>query len=401
MRNFNISKPLEQGQTQRPIKKRKEDFQPFHAKVLAINLTNPEYGVGKIKFEPIERGSQVASVALPQSNGIKQLPLVGELVLIHPSPETGADLLYTLPANAQNNTTTNIVDGYYSQFFIEREDVNPLQPFNGDTLLEGRHGQSLRFSHFQDTQHSWGGTGDIGGAITVLSNGQEAVDDGRSYILENLDNDAAILALIENASIEFVDNSKRDSYQDPIAVGNAFVGNQAILSSDRIYLNAREDSLLLSAQSGSIGLSGNSINIDGVSAIGLDAPSYSLEADNFTTINQTRTIDTDNATYNYDQFNLNGTNIVIDHTRIALGANASHGLIQSTELMADVASLSANLTSLSNALTGVVALLAALPGGQAPAAALQTAAVNLTTQATSIQTKATSGAYLSTKAFTE
>lgn len=401
MRNFNITKPVQPGQTQIKIKRRKDEFQPFYAKVLAVNLTNPDYGIGKIKFEPLERGTEVASVALPASFGIKQYPLVGELVMISPSPDDFSDLVYSIPANAQNNPTTNIVDGYYSQFFIERDDINPLQPYNGDTILEGRHGQSLRFSHFQDINHSWGGQGDIGGAITILSNGQEEAEDGRSFILENVNEDPAILILGERFSLPLEDSSKRDSYEETIQDGSSFIGNQAILSSDRVYINARENSILLSAQKANIGLSANTVNIDGVSSIRMDAPTYNIQSDTFTATNKSRTIDSQTSTYNYDQFNLTGTNITIDHNRIALGQNAVNPLIQSNELMTDIALLNSNISSLSTALSGVVALLAALPGGQAPAAALQAAATSLQTQASLIQTKASSGTYLSTKAFTE
>ena len=401
MRNFNITKPVQPGQTQVKIKRRKDEFQPFYAKVLAVNLTNPDYGIGKIKFEPLERGTEVATVALPASFGIKQYPLVGELVMISPSPDDFSDLVYSIPANAQNNPTTNIVDGYYSQFFIERDDINPLQPYNGDTILEGRHGQSLRFSHFQDINHSWGGQGDIGGAITILSNGQEEAEDGRSFILENVNEDPAILILGERFSLPLEDSSKRDSYEEAIQDGSSFIGNQAILSSDRIYINARENSILLSAQKANIGLSANTVNIDGVSSIRIDAPTYNIQSDTFTATNQTRTVDSSTTTYNYNQFDLNGTNVNINHTRIGLGENAVEPLLQSTEFLADIAALNVSLTSLSTALVGVTALLAALPGGQVPAAALQTAANSVTTQANNLQTKAVAGNYLSSTVFTK
>ena len=401
MRNFNIRREVTSGQTDKPVKRKQKDFEPFYAKVLAINLTNIEDGIGKIKFETLDRGNDMATVAMPISMGLKQYPLVGELVLVYPAPDRFSDLQYSLPANAQNSPTTNIVDGYFSQFFLEREDINLLRPFNGDTILEGRHGQSIRFSHFQDNQHSWGGEAGIGRAITIISNGQEVTEDGTTPILENINEDAAIITLVENASMNLSDSSKRDSYEEPITNGSTFLGNQAIIASDRLYLNAREDSILLSAQSSSIGLSGNTLNLDGIDSIRLDAPSYNLQADTFTTTNESRTIDSQTSTYNYDQFNLNGTNITIDHNRIALGQNAVNPLIQSNELMADIALLTTNISTLCTALSGVVGLLSVLPAGQVPAAALQAAATSLQTQASSIQTKASSGTYLSTKAFTE
>lgn len=401
MRNFNINKPITPGQTNTPVKRRKDEFKPFYAKVLAVNLTNPDYEVGKIKFEPIEKGVDIPSVAVPASFGIKQYPLVGELVMIHPSPDDFSDLLYSIPANTQNNPTTNIVDGYFSQFFIERGDINPLQPYNGDTLLEGRHGQSIRFSHFQDVNHSWGGQGDIGGAITILSNGQEETEDGREFILENINQDNAIFILGERFSIPITDNSKRDSYDTDIQSGDSYIGNQALLASDRIYLNAREDSILLSAQNQGIGLSADKINIDGVTSLRIDTPTYNIKTTDTQTVAETLFEEANQATTNYDQYNLNGTNVNLSYDLINLGENATHPLIHSTELVADLGSLTTSLSQLSTALSGVTALLATLPGGQAPATALQTAANNVIAQANTIQTKTTTGNYLSTTVFTK
>lgn len=401
MRNFNINKTVTQGQTQKPIRRRRDIDGIFAAKVLSINLTNTIYPIGSITFEAFEQSNTAAKIAVPFSTGIKQYPVVGELVYIHPSTDDGSELLYSLPSNTQNTPTTNIVDTVYADQFLEREDVNSLLPFNGDILLEGRHGQSIRFSHFQEPNHAWQGSATIGNAVTIISNGQRQTDESLELLLEDVNEDPAILALVEGASLGLLDGSKRDSYQEAELDGSTYVGNQAILASDRLYFNARQNSILLSAQNASIGLSANTVNIDGVTSIRLDAPSYNLQANTFTTTNQDRSVDSQTATYNLDQFNVNGTSVTFDYNRIALGANATHGLIQSTELMADVASLAGNITALSNALTGVVALLTVLPGGQAPAAALQTAAATLSTQATTIQTKASSGAYLSTKAFTE
>lgn len=401
MRNFNINKPITTGQRTAPVKRRKDEFKPFYAKVLAVNLTNPDFEVGKIKFEPIEKGVDIPSVALPASYGIKQYPLVGELVMIHPAPDDFSDLLYSIPANTQNIPTTNIVDGYFSQFSIEREDINPLQPYNGDTILEGRHGQSIRFSHFQDTNHSWGGQGDIGGSITIVSNGQEDTDDGRAYILENINQDNAILVLGERFSIPIEDNSKRDSYETPIEPGNSFIGNQALLASDRLYLNAREDSILLSAQNGNIGLSANSLNLDSISTFEIDSPIYRQKATQLSVQSETETRNANTGTFTYDNLNITGTTTQFSYTNIRLGEGASEPLLHSTELLADVAALTTSLTQLSTALAGVTALLTALPGGQVPAATLQTAANSVITQANTIQTKVGSGNYLSTTVFTK
>ena len=401
MRNFNIKRELTQGQTQRPIKQRKKDTQSFAAKVLSINLGNTNYPIGSITFQAFEQSNTSATTAVPFSTGIKQYPVVGELVYIYPSTDDGGELLYSLPSNTQNTPTTNIVDTIYADQFIEREDINSLLPFNGDILLEGRHGQSIRFSHFQDNQHAWRGTATIGNAVTFISNGQRTTEDGLDLIVEDVNEDAAIIALAEGASLDLIDNSKRDSYEEPIQNGSTYIGNQVIVASDRLYFNARQESILLSAQNANIGLSANTLNLDGITSIRLDAPSYNLNTDSFNATNQQRSIDSEISTYNFTQFDLTGTNVNVNYNRIGLGENAAEPLLQSTEFLTDIAALNSSLSQLATALTGVTALLAALPGGQVPAATLQTAATAVTTQANSIQTKAASGNYLSTTVFTK
>lgn len=343
------------------------------------------------------------TIAYPQNFANQNIPVLGEVVGLFYNEDL-EKVFYSPPLNLHNNPTHNSTDEVVvsTPNYVEPSTVNPYTVFAGDTIFQGRFGQSIRFTQTQPYKNPWS-IGEVADSnpVIVISNGQVNTQDGSSLLLEDPKRDASSLYLIQQSTIDLPDLGKRNSNKEAILPPEKYIGNQAVLVSDRLYLNAREDSILLSAQSGSIGLSSDTVNLDGITSIRLDAPSYNLQADTFTSTNQERTVDSQTSTYNFDQFNINGTNVTFDYTRIALGANATHGLIQSTELMADLATLAGNITNLSNALTGVVALLAALPGGQAPAAALQTAAATLSTQATTVQSKAASGAYLSTKAFTE
>lgn len=359
---------------------------------------NPELE-GAIKFSHKSKRS-LPSIAYPSAFTFQQIPLLGEVVSLYYNSSL-EKVFYSIPINIYNYPTHNASDEVVvsTPDYSEPLSINPYTLFTGDTIFQGRFGQSIRLSQSIPDRTPW--QGQLGSSVIVISSGQVQTEDGSSLILEDVNNDPASIYLIENSSIPLLDLSRRDSYEEAPQRADEYQGNQTVIASDRLYLNAREDSILLSAQSSSIGLSGNTINLDGISSIRLDTPSYSLQADTFTTINESRTIDSQTSTYNYDQFNLTGTNITIDHNRIALGQNAVHPLIQSNELMADLAVLASNISSLSQALDGVVGLLTALPGGQAPAAILKTATTSLQTQASSIQTKASSGTYLSTKAFTE
>ena len=354
---------------------------------------------GAIQFSSNTKRS-LPNIAYPINFGTQQLPLLGEMVSLYYN-ETLEKVFYGPSVNIHNFPTHNSPDAIVQEStdYYEPSDINSYALYAGDTIMQGRFGQSIRFSQSIPNKTPW--NGEQGKAAVLISSGQIPTEDGSSLLVEDINRDPSSLYLIEEASINLTDNSKRSSYEEAPQRGRDYLGNQAILASNRVYINAREESILASAQSGSIGLSGNTVNLDGVSSIRLDAPTYNLQADTHTTTNQTRTIDSETSTYNYTQFDLTGTNININHSRIGLGSEAVNPLLQSPEFLTDLAALNVQLTTLSTALTGVTVLLAALPGGQAPAAALQTASTNLITQANSINTKIGSGTYLSTTVFTK
>jgi len=336
----------------------------------------------------------------PKHYNIQQLPLLGELVEISKDDFEGRSY-YSSPVNIHNFPTHNSPNESVitTSDYIEPTTVNPYRIYTGDTILQGRFGQSIRFSQTIENKTVW--EGNTSNPVTIISNGQTPTEDGAFLLTEDINQDAATLYLVEDTKLPLIDLSKRDSYNQPIESGNEFRGNQAIIASDRLYLNARQDSVLVSAQSGSVGLSGETINIDGISSIRLDAPSYDLNSDTFTTANQERNINSETSTYNFTQFDINGTNVNVNYSRIGLGENAAEPVLQSTEFLTDIAALNLGLTQLATALTGVVGILAVLPGGQVPAAALQAAATTVISQANNIQTKAVSGNYLSTTVFTK
>ena len=305
-------------------------------------------------------GSNQTSV-FPRHYGFQQLPTIGELVEISKDDFEGR-YYYAPPINVHNFPTHNSPNESVvtTSNFIEPSTVNPYKIHTGDTILQGRFGQSLRFTQsIPQNDSPWSQGTQQGSSIILLSSGQAPTLDGLDLLEEDLDQDPAILVLQENGKLTY---EGTDEYE----------GDQAYLASNRVVIKARRDVVNISTENGSILLSPDTLSIE--------AATTEIAADTLTAT---------------------GTSVSFNYERIALGENATSPLIKSPELLTDLAALNTQLTALSTALTGVTVLLAALPGGQAPAAALQTAATNLTTQANTISTKVGSGAYLSTKAFTE
>ena len=165
------------------------------------------------------------------------------------------------PSNPSQNT------------FIEKTNIHPLMPFMGDLLYEGRFGNSIRLGSTakskSEYKNSWSTNGKNGDPITIIRNGQpgNSSNEGWLPITENLKNDLSSLYLTsyQRLSTFSVASENYSSYITPPSPPSQWVEPQIALSSNRIVLSAKTDSILLSSQK-SIGLSTNgSVNIDAVS----------------------------------------------------------------------------------------------------------------------------------------
>lgn len=246
--------------------------------------------------------NQNYTVAYPLYPGVKNYPLVNEVVYLVSQPnkqtqrKTTAFSLYyvsvvnlwnhphhnaipysagsSIPQNSKNyqdtaagssnKLTTSSGTIKFGQYFKERTDINPLKPFEGDHILEGRFGNSIRLGSTGGTS-PWSTTGEQGSPIMILRNGQGTlVDNPWTLLPEDINVDASSIYLTAGQKIPFLPASiNYFSYkQNPPVDPNQFTGNQIILTSGRLLLNASTDHLLLSSAK-SISLSSNSsVNID-------------------------------------------------------------------------------------------------------------------------------------------
>jgi hypothetical protein len=163
--------------------------------------------------------------------------------------------------------------------FVEKANIHPLLPFMGDVLLEGRHGQSLRFgstakspspTSISEIDNNWSSTGTNGDPITIVRNGQptNVSDRGWIPITEDISNDLSSIYLTSYQKIPFsLSNENFVSYTTKPILPSQFTNPQIILNSDRIVLNAKTDSVLISGEK-SVGISSNnSVNIESTSEI--------------------------------------------------------------------------------------------------------------------------------------
>ena len=244
--------------------------------------------------------------AYPKSRNFITFPLLEEIVYICIGPISQEQVdssdtsktYYETPLSVWNHPHWNPhPDSNVSEYpkaeennnFIDSAVLAPLLPFPGDTLIESRFGSSIRFTGAKSPNNPYIIERTSGEdieesnnmkALTIIRNGQKETGDGYTPILEDINEDATSIYLTEahalpiSASSEdnlsfigasFINSDQEDPENRlvvPPAELNIYSGSQAVINSDRIVLNSKEDSVLISGNE-AVGISGNSVNIDG------------------------------------------------------------------------------------------------------------------------------------------
>jgi hypothetical protein len=229
------------------------------------------------------------STAIPFLPNQKYIPLKGELVLIFdlPSPQTQdnsrkTQKYYLSVLNLWNNNHHNaqlLADETLGKTFFANANIKALLPFEGDSIFEGRVGNSLRFTSttkFNNKENFWSLTGNDGDPITLLTNGHNFSPDSLKPYVENINGDGSSLYLTSTQKIPI--NTRSFTYNllfNPIKPNSYFNSSQAMLSGDRIIINAKKDEVLIYGKG--IGLSSySSIYLNSDIDIILDAPKINL-----------------------------------------------------------------------------------------------------------------------------
>lgn len=182
--------------------------------------------------------------------------------------------------NVQNNNLVsldfNSISNPGQATFVERSNIHPLLPYAGDIIHEGRWGNSLRFGSTAKVTgnypNSWSSFGNNGDPITILINGQnpKSSNFGAEPIIENISQDLSSVYLTSYQKIPFsLANENFISYTTPPTTPAQYANPQIILNSDRVVINAKNDSVLISGQT-SVGISSNgSVNIESISEVNI------------------------------------------------------------------------------------------------------------------------------------
>tara|TARA_R110001632_G_scaffold55132_4_gene135019 strand:+ start:1729 stop:2958 length:1230 start_codon:yes stop_codon:yes gene_type:complete len=176
------------------------------------------------------------------------------------------------PNKPDSKSNTTFTAGTY---FQEKGIINPVYAFEGDSILEGRFGNSIRLgntvpNNTAPLNNNWSITGSMGDPITILSNGLHNIIPSYNSITEDINQDNTSLYLTSTQQIPIKVSSQNSylSYSTPPTNPNQYNGKQALLNSGRIVFNTTEDHLLLS--------SAKSINLNTVESVNIDAATQTV-----------------------------------------------------------------------------------------------------------------------------
>lgn len=295
---------------------------------VVLDDTHPRYkelggskAIGAVELVEVSGGTadysttvknQNYKVAFPLQPGVKNYPLINEIVFLVSQPtkklqqRTSAVSLYyisvvnlwnhphhnaipysagsTSPSNSKNyqdttlGSTNKLTDSSgeikFGDYFKERPNIFPLQPYEGDLIYEGRWGNSMRFTGTAPNRNPWSSEGTQGDAITIIRNGQtdNPSKNGWDFTVEDINTDASSIYLTTTQKIPLVANTNYFSYKNnPPTKPNEYISKQIILNSGRLVFNTTEDHLMLS--------SAKSISLSSTETVNVDATEMTIQTE--------------------------------------------------------------------------------------------------------------------------
>ena len=244
--------------------------------------------IGAITYRSVGANRSVNTTvesALPLSSITKHLPLKNEVVILHQSPTADVSknsnqkqMYYGEVVNLWGSSNHNAMPdpGYdikkvLGEDAIELGDINPLYPFPGDYLIEGRQGQSIRLGGYSSEQSPLTGRSNNGKPYIIISNGQIKTESGIDHIIENINEDPNSMYFVSDHQVKLTPaNTKQDSYDVTPIAANQYIGNQVVLNGGRLFFNAKEEAIFLSAKE-SVGINADSVNIDATTFFCVDS----------------------------------------------------------------------------------------------------------------------------------
>lgn len=266
--------------------------QPFLEAIVVdviVDHTHEKYGedgynvgAAQVRMFAVDHGGTDDNLSWtdPLDFTVKQLPLIGELVVIYDiqgnkyysrqvplahrvTENAMINLNSKLRGKSSNTISSALTAGQeltqdkhkFGKYFKPDSRVRPLKHFEGDTIIEGRMGQTIRFGSSRMDPSSDGMSPNL-----ILRVGQakdvetEAATKLSQFglILEDIDKDVSSIWMLTDQTVPFTPStSKAGSFLRSVTnPPQKFDKAQVIINSDRLVLNAKNTHIMLFAREG-------------------------------------------------------------------------------------------------------------------------------------------------------
>jgi len=202
-------------------------------------------------------------IAYPLFPHLQYIPLVGELVYLIdlPSPVSQGNKKksntpiqkYYITINLWNNVQENSIpasdDASLGITFKSNPNIRRLIPFEGDTIIQGRQGNSLRLGTTAkiSSLNEWSSVGDEIDPIVLLVNGLDFNPNSKYYVERiNKDDSSIYLTSTQKSPLQTDRTGVLNPLTKPLNAPDYF-SSQVILNSDRITINSKKDEVMIFA----------------------------------------------------------------------------------------------------------------------------------------------------------
>jgi len=310
---FNVANAISQANLIKAVRVLSIVLDESHPRFQELGAWN---GLGIIEYEDVNNPLPSPSLptARPLAGNFKNLPLINEIVYLIGLPNTEIETISSntveyyvnivslwnhphhnafptapnaLPPTQQKDyiqttggnvrrVTDQSTEIFLGKTFIERSNIHPLLPFEGDILYEGRWGNSIRIgSTVKNTPNNWSSVGTNGDPIMILRNGQGVqTEEGWIPTVEDINNDDSSIYQTSTQKIPLkASSTSYFSYKNnPPQTPDQYAGKQIIINSGRLVFNSTLDHILLSSK--------KSINLNAVENVNIDSPNVTIQSGN-------------------------------------------------------------------------------------------------------------------------
>lgn len=274
-----------------------------------INDGHPEYSmdgynVGAVKFKlkdsNVFRDESTLNWAWPLDPTISEYPLLNEMVIIH---RVLNRYFYSRPINVSNKPTNQAFFGLREELGASKLDTKKIEVYErveagvplkktsdnssfilgkyfqnnsriyrlkhdeGDKVIEGRSGQSIRFGH------AWNSDKTIFKSsvnqspnliLRIASTQVPSIESSYGLVQENINTDDTSIWMTSNQIVNFVEPTRTsESHKKSIEdYPPAFDGSQAIVNSDSVVISAKKNKIMGFSKSGIHWTSSKNFTVD-------------------------------------------------------------------------------------------------------------------------------------------